>query len=123
MGPKMEPKNRKKHATIWLNFDTRLKAVFGRISRVSDARIEARGGQKGRQQRQGTKTGALHNNQRKPSQKQDFVPCRGHFRRPRAGKSVPGKRCFYKCGVNATLHRFFVDLGTILGSKSCPKVV
>ena len=80
------------------------------------------GGQKGWQKRQGTKTCGLPNNQGKPSQKQYFVPCRGHFRRPRAGKSVPGMRCFWKCWVKATLHRFLVDLGTILGSKSGPQV-
>ena len=123
MGPKMEPKNRKKHDLIWLNVYTRLEAVFGRISGVSDARIESSGGQKGRQQRQGTKIGALHNNHGKPSKQLHFVPCRGHFRRPRAGKSVPGMRCFWKGGVKATWHRFLVDFGTILGSKSAPKVV
>ena len=122
MGPKMEPKNIKKHVTIWMNFHMRLEAVFGRISGVSDARIESRGEQKGRQKRQGTKICALHNNEGKPSQTLDFVPCRGHFRRPRAGKSVPGMRCFWKGGVKATLHRFLVDLGIILGSKSGPKV-
>ena len=54
MGAKLDPKwvpkwsqqIRKNNDKIWMNFDMRLDAVFSRISGVSDARIESRGGGK-----------------------------------------------------------------------------